>query len=546
MRMNASLRRIMTLGVAAASTGLVLLLASVAADDATKLEVHEWSFWILDLNAESANAKDRYTSALPVLVNSLRSRETKRDEDPLSPLTVMTFYGEPAGDVEVTVQTQAGQFVAHWPSAEVKNRRMRWAALSLTDTVPDAGQLAFVPDDHWFLAARKHDALWVNVGARTERFLAYDAEFRFPVPIKIERGPDRYQVANTGPTPLEDVAIIVPTPEGLRIGWLDKLPAAPAATAAPASNAAAGAPAQAAPKQADYPVKAKKAVPPAAPPPAQAPPTEKSAARAEAEQKLEKPITVQFVDTPLHAVVAFLHDLTGVNVRLDDAALKEAAITSDTPVKLEFHETALSKVLDELAKQVKGLGWQMDEKGTLMLTKAPPAEEPQAVPAASGPSIELTMSPPLAAGGTELQVQTRDALRERLGRTGLKPAEIDLLISLCARPVFESHEMVALFRLPAVAIDEKLPLEIFPEPHKTVRTALVLVRSIDPRMKDEVKALVARLGDPKYAEREAAEKRLIELGAVAVPVLKEALKDKDAEVVFRAERILLSRNEPIP
>ncbi len=37
-----------------------------------------------------------------------------------------------------------------------------------------------------------------------------------------------------------------------------------------------------------------------------------------------------------------------------------------------------------------------------------------------------------------------------------------------------------------------------------------------------------------------------EMGPVAVPVLEDALKDKDVEVVFRAERILLRLNRPVP
>jgi hypothetical protein len=45
--------------------------------------------------------------------------------------------------------------------------------------------------------------------------------------------------------------------------------------------------------------------------------------------------------------------------------------------------------------------------------------------------------------------------------------------------------------------------------------------------------------------REAAEKRLLELGRLAVPALKVALKSSDLEVAFRAERILLAQNEKL-
>ena len=47
-------------------------------------------------------------------------------------------------------------------------------------------------------------------------------------------------------------------------------------------------------------------------------------------------------------------------------------------------------------------------------------------------------------------------------------------------------------------------------------------------------------------EVEAAEARLFEMGPVAVPVLEDALIHKDVEIVFRAERLLLRLNRPVP
>ena len=55
-----------------------------------------------------------------------------------------------------------------------------------------------------------------------------------------------------------------------------------------------------------------------------------------------------------------------------------------------------------------------------------------------------------------------------------------------------------------------------------------------------------QLGDASPKVREAAEARLFELGPVAVPVLEDALIDKDVEIVFRAERLLLRLNRPAP
>ena len=58
--------------------------------------------------------------------------------------------------------------------------------------------------------------------------------------------------------------------------------------------------------------------------------------------------------------------------------------------------------------------------------------------------------------------------------------------------------------------------------------------------------LVQAARRPRPKAREAAETQLFELGPVAVPVLEDALREKDVEIVFRAERILLRLNRQVP
>jgi hypothetical protein len=70
-------------------------------------------------------------------------------------------------------------------------------------------------------------------------------------------------------------------------------------------------------------------------------------------------------------------------------------------------------------------------------------------------------------------------------------------------------------------------------------TAAVLARDPDPR---DPADLVARLGAPRYADRETAAQRLHELGRAAVPALRAAHDARDPEVRSRAA-ILLDRIE---
>lgn len=55
---------------------------------------------------------------------------------------------------------------------------------------------------------------------------------------------------------------------------------------------------------------------------------------------------------------------------------------------------------------------------------------------------------------------------------------------------------------------------------------------------EEVRRLVEELGAEEFATREAAMKRLVEIGKPAVGALKEALKSDDPEVVWRARKAL--------
>ncbi len=52
------------------------------------------------------------------------------------------------------------------------------------------------------------------------------------------------------------------------------------------------------------------------------------------------------------------------------------------------------------------------------------------------------------------------------------------------------------------------------------------------------KELVQKLASPRFAERAAAEKKLLQLGPAALPAVRDGLKLGDAEARFRCERIL--------
>jgi hypothetical protein len=83
-----------------------------------------------------------------------------------------------------------------------------------------------------------------------------------------------------------------------------------------------------------------------------------------------------------------------------------------------------------------------------------------------------------------------------------------------------------------------LPLEVVPSPTKTTRVGLAIVKNADPAAGERIARLIEQLASDDWDQREAAQAKLAQLGAGARPKLSEALKHKDLEVVYRAERLL--------
>ena len=75
------------------------------------------------------------------------------------------------------------------------------------------------------------------------------------------------------------------------------------------------------------------------------------------------------------------------------------------------------------------------------------------------------------------------------------------LLSQYGKALFEPRELIILVHLSRAAIDDAVVLDVFPPPKKLVRTALLVVHGVDPRLQDRARTLVQQLGDqsPKDA-----------------------------------------------
>lgn len=461
-------------------------VALVAEEPKGKFEVHDLSLWILEPGSQQANLRTAYPSGLPATVSSSRTAPSDATARRVGPVNLITFYRAPTANLDVDLRTKAGTFLAHWPAGESLPNRLRWSGmpgLDLVEAIEDASELAFVDSEHWIRKAREGQALFVRRGARAERFLAYDVELNLPPPIRLEGGPDKFKVINTSGATLHDVLISRGTPAGRRVAWLDVLPASkPAAPAEPAK------PAKPATAAADV-----------------------------------------FGDGKAPATAA-----PAVDKPADPAAAEKAQAAAAEKEKLKAENRAAAK---------RFLERNLKPKRAAAPTAAPaaaPAAAPTTPPATG---VEVTLSDPLPEGAEETAAKTTGTLTERMSRAGLNAHEIELFLENYRSLFFEGDAVVVACRLDAGAIDEKIPLSVFPEPAKIVRVAMVLMRNADPQLGNEVDRLVAQLGEPKFSAREAAQKRLMELGPLAFSALNKALNNSDLEIVIRAERILLFQNQ---
>ena len=470
------------------AVGLALAPARPAlAADPIAVELHEWSLWIVDPTLTQANSKDHYPNNLPVFVESVRSRLSGRAENRPSPLGMITFYGEAAKDVEVEMQlASSSRFMAHWPPAESKSKRVRWLELGLAKTLADGGRVAPVEQDHWFDAARGQDeALYVSQGARTERFLCYDVETAWMPAVKVSGGPDKYQVTNLDKNPLEDIFVSVAGGNGRRIGRLKHLPGKLQSGKSSKPSATAG--------------------------------EKKGSDKSDGDKQQAAPSTDKSPTAADDAATALMDLVDRVKV---DIAASGGAQPAAAAKKSKAKEAGAEKQKDA---EIKKDAAELDPACT----------------------AEIVMSADLSPDSPEFQEQSHSALRAVLLEAGLKASEADVFSSLYADAIFKSSELVVLFRLNSGAIEEQFPLVTYPEMKRSVRVPLVLVRNVDPQLQRGMEALVEQLADANFKTRQAAEKRLVELGRLAIPLLKKALKNADPEVVFRAERMLLLQKEPI-
>ncbi len=192
---------------------------------------------------------------------------------------------------------------------------------------------------------------------------------------------------------------------------------------------------------------------------------------------------------------------------------------------------------------------QLSPFGAILSALAGPAGATPTMATATMAAPTNTAPAPLPVvqlAGTDLALGTTSATgdealapwRKQLAEAGVSSADQEVALKILARYALDAKRLTAIYRIDGAEFDKLLPLEIVPQPKKISRIALVVVTGIDPAIDEEVDQWIAQLGSPAWKTREAAMVEIKKLGAAARPHLERALKNKDTEIVYRAEQLL--------
>lgn len=548
-------------GLAAGGPGVVLGADKERAQP--PVEVYEWSVWVGSPAQLTLNGARSTRNAMPAVVGTIRPKLEDKElagKPTIAPMSVVQFFGDPAKDIDIDLRVKKGTLLSHWPPGSERAGRVQWFKSDLVRNLAGGTEVGFLPESHWLTKLRKSEsALYQVRESRAERFIAYDAELALPVPLRLRGGPEEYTLQNLTAYKLLDVALVVPAENGYRVGWLDELPSGTPEGLAAREKAKEEEKkknqkkpdrekAEAVFDQADEEAskekdkdKSKKDEP--VPLPAEG----DADVKARVDQILNRPVQVNVEEAPRKDVLDLVTGQARLRYELDDKTLAKDNVDLGKTMTLKAGSIAARDALAEVLGAV-GLSYRVTEDGTLFITTAARLAEESGKKntVIEGPPVKLTLSQPLKASDPSYRELTRDSYTRRLNRQGLSDEALRPLLDQYGDALFAPNELIVLAHYSRDAIDEAVLLDVFPAPKKLVRTAVVVLHGIDPRLLDRARELVKKLGDNQPKARESAESKLFELGPVAVPVLEDALHDSDLEIVFRAERLLLKLNRQVP
>jgi hypothetical protein len=445
-------------------------------------ELSEWAIFIAEPLAPRANAVSAIKSTLPSFVSSRRPDAQGDERGDVMPIGVIRILRgkTPSPKFDVLINLKGGEFQGHWPRAENnRTNRLLWSNLIADNAAPMLSQL---DEKHWLNRLRDTQSHYLSAehDTRGERFLLYDAEPAFALPLRIQPGADGgFRVSNAGSDALLDLELYKSKPDGWHKAFTQSLAASRSATK-PSSQ-----PADTTPK-------------------------------------------IKAGDT-LTVSLDYSQNIIAERTRTG-----KVTASGDFNLPLFGNIRVIGKTTDQAEADIKArFGTSGVGLNTVTVTLQP-KEDVVAATGPTGPSTQMALSSETFSDPKQLLAGWKD----RLLATGIAANDVDLMLDILAKYAIDSGRLTAVYRLDRDRMDELVPEEVVPQPAKVTRVGLVIVRNIDPDINNEIAQLVKQLGDDDWAKREAAQKKLTEFGRAAKSAVEKAARDKDMEVVWRAEAIL--------
>jgi hypothetical protein len=113
-----------------------------------------------------------------------------------------------------------------------------------------------------------------------------------------------------------------------------------------------------------------------------------------------------------------------------------------------------------------------------------------------------------------------ETLVTQLVAAGLFEDEARSLVDLWKKELFETPGVNLFYRIPAEEYQAKMPLTIEPKPESVTRVGLIYQAHLEPDFADRVLELVQKLDAAKFADRDAAMKKLLAIGPAALVQLQ--------------------------
>ena len=235
--------------------------------------------------------------------------------------------------------------------------------------------------------------------------------------------------------------------------------------------------------------------------------------------------------------IASINEVPGFKKKEKKPEAKPGATEKPKTTDPLSDENLKKKAKVKKASELAALGSKLRALGALpTLTK--PAEKGAAKPAAPAAEKVTPISIPFTDTAPQTQEKVLRVWEKTLTELGLGKPEIAHVLKILAQHALREDQATVVYCMDEGYLDKILPIEITPFPDVFRRTAIVILVDADPALLKRIALLIAKLGDSDWEQREDAQKKLEEYGKAAQAELQKATKNKDLEIVYRAEQIL--------